>query len=615
MRKYSVVLISIVAGLVLAGCQTPVGVVRVDAESVHRTLTRNILSSDRPSIFTENVLHQYGLADQFEEDPAAALAELHSNLLRLTFRSDLVFALAELSFLHAERAERREYYLASALYAFLFLFPDDPARIPGPFDPRFRLAADLYNRGITSGFASEDRSSMLIQSGVYELPFAQLHVSVPQETLRWGDRALTHFTPVAELEVRGLRNRYRMPGFGAPLAAEQSAMEPGTALSIEHLKAPVTAVLMVDGLLQQIASGQVDASLEVHVAFDRKRISINGRSVPLEIESTAVLAASLNESPVWETELKGFFLGNPDPNRATRLYALEPYRPGRIPVVFVHGTASSAGRWADMVNDLINDRCIRSRFQFWFFTYDTGNVVLYSANLLRDTLQDIVSELDPDKSDPALREMVVIGHSQGGLLTKLVSIDPGNTLWDNFSHKPLEAMQLPDDTRDMLRNAFFFEPLPFIKRVVYIATPHRGSYVAGNWVAHQLSRFVSLPGRVVTGISDVLTKNRDKLNQKFFKPKQVVRVGSVYDMTPGSFLATALPPFPVAPGIASHSIIAVDADVPVEEGSDGVVAYSSAHLDDVDSELVVRSGHSCQAHPDSIEEVRRILLLHAGVEC
>ena len=77
----------------------------------------------------------------------------------------------------------------------------------------------------------------------------------------------------------------------------------------------------------------------------------------------------------------------------------------------------------------------------------------------------------------------------------------------------------------------------------------------------------------------------------------------------------------MAPGVPRHSIIAVKGDGPVETGSDGVVKYESAHIPDADSELVVRSGHSTQATPATIQEVNRILRLHVralderGIHC
>ncbi|MEO6030026.1 MAG: hypothetical protein ABIR79_24430 [Candidatus Binatia bacterium] len=64
------------------------------------------------------------------------------------------------------------------------------------------------------------------------------------------------------------------------------------------------------------------------------------------------------------------------------------------------------------------------------------------------------------------------------------------------------------------------------------------------------------------------------------------------------------------PGVHAHSIIAIKTGVIAPGANDGVVQYASAHLDDVESELVVKSPHSCQSHPHTIAEVRRILLAH-----
>jgi len=53
-------------------------------------------------------------------------------------------------------------------------------------------------------------------------------------------------------------------------------------------------------------------------------------------------------------------------------------------------------------------------------------------------------------------------------------------------------------------------------------------------------------------------------------------------------------------------------DRPLDQEDDGVVEYSSAHIEPVDSEFVVRHcNHSAQMNPRAIEEVRRIL--HANL--
>ena len=602
----------ILTAAILTGCQTPVGVARVDSETVRHQLTKNVISSGETSPFTDNVLRVTDLTDAYFDNPREALNQLHHFFLAEEQRKVYVaFALAELSFLYAQKANQPSYYLAAALYAYLYLFPENSANLLNPLDPRGRIAADLFNRSLTLGFISKDRFAVNLQSGSYTLPFGTLQVELPEERLQWENRKLTNFIPVAELEVRGLRNRYRQAGIGVPLAADQIPLGQEEGLQIAKGKMPVTAFMRFSNLLEQLKSGSIHGVWELYNAYDQKTVSINGRDVPLEIEFTSSLAASLAESSVWERELKGFFMGDSVALHSGELTALEPYRPGRIPVVFVHGTASGPGRWADMTNDLIIDPSIRNRFQFWYFTYDTGNPILYSAALLRELLQKTVDQLRQKYQDPALNAMVVIGHSQGGLLAKLTAVDTGNTFWDAISNTPLEDMKLSDQTRDLLTRSLFFRSLPFVKRLVFIATPQHGSYVAGSWAAHQLAKFVKLPGQVMSGITDLMTLKMDTLKLNV----QGVNLGSVSGMEPGSPLMTVLPQTPLAPGVTGNSIIAVEGDGPLEEGNDGVVEYQSAHLEGMESEFIVRSGHSCQSNTHTIQEVRRILLLHAMETC
>ena len=207
--------------------------------------------------------------------------------------------------------------------------------------------------------------------------------------------------------------------------------------------------------------------------------------------------------------------------------------------------------------------------------------------------------------------MVLVGHSQGGLLAKMLVIDPGSRLYDAFSSKPIDQLVLTNENREILRQALFVTPMPDVTRVIFIATPHRGSYLASHSLAHLVGRFITLPLRVTRLAAETLTGNRDALR---FDMAQV-RLGSVYGMTPGSPFSKTVSSIPVAPTVTAHSIIAVNGDGPVETGDDGVVEYSSAHIDEAASELVIRSGHSVQSNPKAVAEVRRILLLQWQSAC
>jgi hypothetical protein len=168
------------------------------------------------------------------------------------------------------------------------------------------------------------------------------------------------------------------------------------------------------------------------------------------------------------------------------------------------------------------------------------------------------------------------------------------------------------ETRDLVRRAMFFDHSPFVSRVIFVATPQLGSYVAGFSMVQLISRLVRLPLSVATAVGEALSNNADALT---FDPDRTGVGNSVYGMTPGSPFINALAPLPIAPGITAHSIIAVKGDGPVQSGDDGVVAYSSAHLPEAVSELVVRAGHSIQSNPHTIAEIHRILLLHLKVSC
>jgi pimeloyl-ACP methyl ester carboxylesterase len=590
-----------------------VSAVRVDPKVVLRDLGRSAITTGEPSWPTRNVLFEYELFEAFGQRPEDAIAELHRAMVASGGDQDLLFALAELSFLHGQAAGKPDYYLASAVYAYAFLFPEDTGvAAPGRFDPRLRSAADLYNRALIVCFTSGDGSEVVPRGGGFALPFGRMDVAFDPSALRAGDRELYQFIPTGELQVRGLAMRYRWPGLGAPLAASARPIDvskPGRDMVAPRLRVPVTAVLRISDARRALVHGEpLVGRLELHLMWDEESVSIAGERVPLEGEPSAALAFTFTGLPIIEVETFGF-LGRLSGIMAERppLVSTTPYKPGLIPVVFVHGTQSSIPRWAEMFNRLLADPAIRGRYQFWFFQYDSGNPIALSALRLREALTAAVARLDPEGKDPALRRMVLIGHSQGGLLVKMQAISSGDRIWNAASRKPLDGLMLSDRTRELLRRAIFVEPLPEVSRVVFICTPHRGSFVAGRNILANLFRQLRILPSAIKELGPDLARNAGALRGG------VVIPSAVDNMSPRHQFIRALQEIPVAPSVTVNSIIAVEGDGPVEQGNDGVVEYSSAHIEPVESELVVRSSHSTQGNPHTIEEVRRILRLHVGV--
>src|SRR5262245_7627064 len=599
-RKSSVLALLLGALVLVSACSTPIGVVRGDRHTMYRNLTASVLSKDELSAGSAQVLNRLGLTERFEDEPEVVLNELRGSGEVLS--QERLFALSELSFAVAERKHKQEYYLAAAVYAYAFLLPTDGA--PSGIDPRVRLAADLYNLGLTLGLAAPDGNRVVLDAGWRPLPFGQLEITTKPDEFLWGGYRFGRFVAVGEFETRGLLNNYRQPGIGAPLAAALTPVGDGAGPVRGRIpptvKVPVTAFLRIENVTEGIASGSVHGQLELYPADEARTVTVDGRTVPLELAPSAALAYTLEDAPVWKTEFAAFLSGESSVFPGG-LGLMHPYRPGRIPVVFIHGTASSPARWAPMLNELENDPVLRDRMQFWFFTYNTSNPILFSAKELREALLKARSDLDPDGRDPALGQMVLIGHSQGGLLARLMVTDSGTRFWDNITKEPLARLKMRDDIRELVQSSMFFEPLPFVKEIIFICTPHRGSFRVSGLVLDLVRRFVTLPARLVKGVSELAKDNPAALGRFTHMPT------AVDNMLPGQQFIRTLSSSPIAPWVTTHSIIAVRGIGPPEGLSDGVVRYESAHLEGVASEKVVRSGHSAQDKPDTIEEVRRIL--------
>jgi pimeloyl-ACP methyl ester carboxylesterase len=605
---------SLIAVLVLSGCATPVGVRRLDSKEANRKLTESVLAGEALSAPTLQVLNRSGLAATYQEKPADAIAALHRGMPTVG-RPDRLFALAELSFLHASRSRDRSHYLSAAVYAYAFLFPPDAAGAPEAFDPRLRTAVDLYNQGIAEGFTDKESGKVLLEAGTCKLPFGELVVRIDPAEFRWGPFRMVDFVAADQFAVRGLHNDYRWPGIGSALVAGlkhvKGEREAAYTRVPSTLKMAATALLQLDDVEAGLSSGRIEGALSLFTTQEGTSVSINGRTVPLEYRPSTALAYTLDGSEIYSLELKALFSGDlailkKSPRFKDNVFLMGPYRPGRIPLVLVHGTASSPARWAQLLNEIINDRELYQRYQFWMFTYNTGNPVLYSAGILARGLRGVVGELDPDGKDPALRKMVIVGHSQGGMLTKLTAVDSGTHFWDSSFTVPLEQLDVSPEARELLQSSLFFEPLPFVRRVVFIATPHRGSYRAGDRIGSLLRRVISLPFTILSPLQEVVDRSPEAIAKRGIE-NEVPR--STDNMNPNSGFVRLYSSIPIAPGIIAHSIIAVDnPEDPQEEWSDGVVAYSSAHIEEAASELIVRSGHSTQETPQTIEEVRRILL-------
>ena len=203
--------------------------------------------------------------------------------------------------------------------------------------------------------------------------------------------------------------------------------------------------------------------------------------------------------------------------------------------------------------------------------------------------------------------MILIGHSMGGLLAKMMAQDSRSYLWELRSPQPFEKLVGPPEDRDLLRQVVFFKSQPEVRRLIFIATPHRGSRLDRGIIRRVGGRLCRLPDPLKQVHQRLLASN----GPAFFTPMLRRRLPTSIDQLAWEHPELqALVALGIDPGVTYHSIIADLRDPPLAGGTDGVVPYASAHLDGASSELLVHGGHLCQAHPLVIREVGRILTEH-----
>ena len=482
-------------------------------------------------------------------------------------------------------------------------------------------AQGVYRRAIEYMLETANRQAMVEHSHWTEI-LAQAGIGVAgkvslYETARW-DEVL----PTRRFEVQGFHHRAGQGGIGAPVVThltrsgnwgEQPTETTAPVIEPCEIHFPKSLYRSASAVLRP-GSGPDEpiAVLELHDPVREPDFHWQADSqaprLPLAYDMTVPLARQFH---VANLNLLGA-LGVLYPsqyNGRTGLYMVDPYEPGKIPIVFVHGLMSSPEGWSNAMNDLRGDPELRKHYQFWMFFYSTGNPILASAARFRKSLNDVREQLDPQRQDPAFDRMVLIGHSMGGLLSRVSISSSGQDLWNTASKVPPEQIEMDPALKELLLGAMFFEPVPMVSRVVFVSTPHRGSPLGDQLVGRLASRMIRVPTDVVQIRQTLLRYNGATNVSEAFRGTRYAT--SVAQLGLGNPVLQAINKLPLSESVAYHSIVGYNGKEPLPAGGDGVVPYTSAHLEGALSELVVASDHSAQEKQEAIVEMRRILTLHS----
>ncbi|MBL9122729.1 MAG: alpha/beta fold hydrolase [Planctomycetaceae bacterium] len=579
-------------------------------------------SGPKPSERTLQTLRRYGLAETLSDDPGAVLVSLQHSIDENPL-PEAHYAFAELAYLAGKRRqvfneqEALQLYGAAVTHSYLFLFNDRPGCRPNPYDPEFRGACDVYNTALESALRIVAKDGGLAPGHSHSLKTCdrEIELQVVAHDRACAVHEFERFEFVSDYEVGGLTNHYHSYGLGVPLIAVRKPRPkdaPHEHFYPQGLSFPVTAFLRVhpEGQRPRTADGRYRTTLELHDPLASPTTQVGALQVPLESDLSTPLAYFLDKPSLGALGTLGLL--RPEKTEPLRgLYMVRPYEPGKIPVLMVHGLWSSPITWMEMFNDLGSDPALRDRYQFWFYLYPTASPLWISAAELRGDLAKAREELDPLGADTALDQMVIVGHSMGGLLGRLQTIDSGDEFWRVVSRAPLDQVKAEPAVREKLAQTFYFQRNPAVKRLITIATPHQGSNFSNSTTQWVFRHLIRMP-RMLLNLDDQL--HRD--NPEAFPSDSLLSMRTgIESLAPTSPILPVLYRAPRPPGIRHHNIVGVISEQrllgKVAAKSDGIVKYESAHLPNVDSEIVVDANHvRVHRHPLSVLEVRRILLEH-----
>lgn len=528
-------------------------------------------------------------------------------------------------------------WLEAARHAYGYLFLTGRAPGDRAFEDRQTQTRDWYNHAVqqvVSGLFDAGVADAAAQDGQgrQQLAYAGWQLTLDSGQVRLpGDEAMPRdLVPASALAFTGMLGIWRRDGFGAELVAvtgpdpvtrtgqggpgDVAAGDAGghrphpghaPAHAWSEMPSPSLTVLLrfpAQDLAELLATRQ--ATVSIHDPYRDAEVSLHGQRVPLAANFSAGYGLWLADSGFNRQSLRTLF-GRADGIEHPHLYLMQPWDPERRVIVMLHGLASSPEAWVNVANEITGDEALRAQFQIWQVYYPTNMPIAYNHAVIRRQLQQVLAHFDPHGTSAAARDMVVIGHSMGGVIARLLVSRSGDTLWDAMADMgdldPARQARVRERLAPMLR----FEPVPQVGRAIFIATPHRGTEVAGNRLAKLLSRLVRLPLTLLEGFGDVLQVLAGGQAGAGDAPRVPNSIDNLDRNDPFMRAAADLP---ISPRVTYHSIIArARPDGRLEDSNDGLVPYASAHLPGAASETVIESGHSVQQTAQAVLEIRRIL--------
>lgn len=413
-------------------------------------------------------------------------------------------------------------------------------------DPKNAVALRDYNFGIARIF-------QIVHDSKVDPWTTPLTVPSPE-----GDFVLTHrpdprpecnplryeFTPADQFDVHGkyVTQRTIRPGIGAPIVAVER--EPAKNARLDFAPSRIFYSVTVVAHFERNR-----CILDFEDPLAKESVTFHGRTMPLGADFTVPLAVMLQETDPAKHELSRLL----DPEKYAHTAAIErlqPYDPNKTVILVIHGLMDSQATWTPMINTLRGDPVIRKHYQFWFYSYPSGYPYPYSAAILRTELDRVEARF------PRMKPMVVIGHSMGGCISRLLLTDSGNELWLKIFGRPPDEVPLSPHVREYFRQELFFQHRPEVGRVIFIAAPLKGSNLATG-ILGKIAAVIIRDSTITSEANQEMLRATAHIREEELKPKR--RSNSVDSLSPkadSSMRSTPFQPPPAFPTTRSSAIAA-----------------------------------------------------------
>jgi hypothetical protein len=412
-----------------------------------------------------------------------------------------------------------------------------------------------------------------------------------------------------DYEVEGFHCHFRNDGVGVPLVPLRPNDTKCPVVTMDRFypgqdqhRPPATAVL-------QPAGNPVDwrshrQRLALYDPYACGQVQFGERRYPLASDRTTPLAVQVRHSNVIRIGLEGVFRPEVLMEQAG-IYMLQPYQPGKIPVVFVHGLAGHPSSFIQTINKLQNDCELSPHYQLWFYLYPTGEPMTSSAARLKRVLRDAIETLDPAGVDPALRNMVIVAHSQGGVVAKLLIQCSGDEMWNALFAVPLQELSAPPEVKEHLAEELFYQPEPYVGRMIFMAAPHGGTKLALK-ILPRLAELQIRKHEVLTQeVKEIVREN----GRSVLAPGVLLRrINGVANMAPNNPMLAAARRTPLAEDVPYHNIMFLLPEK--RRPTDGMVLLPNAVIEGAVTEVIVPGDHRSEDKPEAYAELVKLLRLH-----